>query len=68
MLMSEFGGFVKLVAIILYFLVTPIIRYLYILVMAKRLYFAKTERADLFHKKKQAKSSFVSHRLAKYTN
>ena len=48
MLMSEFGGFVKLVAIMVYFFANPIIRFLYISVMAKRLYFAKTEREDIF--------------------
>ena len=48
MLMSEFGGIVKLWAILVYFFAEPIIRFLYISVMAKRLYFAKTEREDLF--------------------
>ena len=36
--------------------------------MAKRLYFAKTEREDIFQKHNIKESSNVSHRLTKYTN
>ena len=68
MLMSEFGGFVKLMALMVYFFANPIIRFLYISVMAKRLYFAKTEREDLFKGSNKNQSSFVRHRLSKYTN
>lgn len=43
MLMSQFGGFIKIANVMTFSAVVPIIRYLFFMVMIKRLYFAKTE-------------------------
>ena len=67
MLMSEFGGFVKLVVIFGYLLANPINRFIYIMIMAKRLYFAKTKREDVFLRENDKKSVNVNHRLSRYT-
>ena len=67
MLMSEFGGFVKLVVIFGYLLANPINRFIYIIIMAKRLYFAKTKRDDVFQRENDTKSANVTHRLSRYT-
>ena len=48
MLMSELGGFIKLVHVMLNTLIFPVAQYLFFIVMIKRLYFAKTESDGVF--------------------
>ena len=68
MLVSEFGGFIRLINQLLSSTISPILHYLYVLVMIKRLYFAKTEDHDMFEQENPAKSDYVCHRLSKYTD
>ena len=68
MLISEFGGFIKLINQLLSSSIFPILHYLYVLVMIKRLYFVKTEDHYMFEPENPAKSHYVRHRLSKYTD
>lgn len=52
-LMSELGGFIKLIHIIFGQMILPFNKYLFLLTMIKRMYFAKTEQSDLFQKPDQ---------------
>lgn len=67
-LMSEIGGFLKLVNIMLYTAVHPIIQFLYFMIMIKRLYYAKTSESDIFQPQNNQQSSYVKNRLSKYTD
>ena len=48
MLMSEFGGFIKLINVMFLWSVYPITQFLYFMVMIKRLYFANCSEEDIF--------------------
>lgn len=48
--MSEFGGILKVLQLTFGVLIYPISRFLFLLVMIKRLYFAKTKEEQVFLK------------------
>lgn len=64
--MSEFGGFFKFILTFFTNLVHPLSRYIYYLVMIKRLYFAKTDNSDIFQEEAKRQSDYICRRLSIY--
>lgn len=46
--MSEIGGLLKIIILTMTILISPVSRYLYKLLMMQRMYFARTEKAEIF--------------------
>lgn len=47
-MISEFGGIMKVMDMVVRFFVTQIGEYLFLLIMIKKMYFAKTVKNDVF--------------------
>ena len=59
-LLTDLGGFLKSIHVMITFFVYPLSRYLYYLMMIKRLYLAKTTKNDVFlEHDKSKKSNFI---------
>ena len=67
-ILSEFGGILKILQTVFNFLAYPVAKFSMLLLMAKRLFFAKTERDDIFIKNNEKKSFYVKKRLSHYLN
>ena len=66
--LSSFGGILKILQSSLSVIIFPISQYSLLLTMIKRMYFAKTEKDDIFKGGKSEKSFFVKKRRSDYLN
>ena len=65
-LLSEGGGFMNIMSVVCRLSVAPFQQFLFILLMMKRLYFAKTKRDDVFMKPSTKRSNFIKFRLKRF--
>ena len=64
--LGQLGGLLKILHSVFRILIEPINSFLFVLVMIKRLYFAKTTDDNVFRPENKKASDFVNHRRSDF--